>query len=64
MEISDDVIERGMESIIITGLCENAHLTGITADKAHLIIKPILNSLKNPSTINTVKEFLNRSEKK
>lgn len=61
--ISNKGIIKGMESIILTGLIENAHITKITADKAHLIVNPILKSLSHKSTFHTVKEFIKRIDK-
>jgi len=44
-------LRKGIESSIISGLANRAHLTGATIDKAHIMVEDIFKELfENPST--------------
>ena len=49
-----------LESSIISGLSKRAHLTGVTVDKAHILVTDLIEEIfHNPSVNWAVTEYMN-----
>lgn len=50
---------RMLESSVISGLSKRAHLTGVTIDKAHILVEDILEQIfHNPSVNWAAREYV------